>query len=333
MINVAIIGATGFTGHELIKILLNHADVNLCYLTSSSSIGKNLNDLYPSLTDCNFILEKYSSNIFKKRSIDFAFVALPHGSAMKIDAKIFAQGTKVIDLSADFRLKNVELYEKYYQPHTEQQLLQEAVFGLPEWYKNQIKDTKLLANPGCYVTSCLLPLLPLANHIDNIIIDTKSGVSGAGKKISSNLLHANVYGNFHPYAIKNHRHKPEIESYLGIPVEFTPHLLPLNRGILSTIYFRSKNKYNELRNLLEDKYKNEPFVHVLSEDQIPNLNNVVGTNNCYLNIFQGSQRNNFIIVSTLDNLIKGASGQAVQNMNIMAGLPEKTGLNITSHYP
>ena len=329
--SVAIIGATGFTGHELVKILHNHPLVNIAVATTTSQEGKLLSAQYPDLIGTSIRLETFSIERLKASQVELAFLAVHHGTAMEFAVKLLEAGIKVVDLSADFRFKDQAVYERTYVPHTATGYLEEAVYGLCEVNRKKIKKARLIGNPGCYVTSVLLPLLPIRRFVSEILVDAKSGVSGAGRKADDAFIFANVYNNFKAYGIAKHRHQPEIEAYLGKNIEFVPHLLPINRGILSTIYFKSKKSLRELRDILVRQYANEPFVEVL-EDKDPTINMVAGTNRCFINIYSGTQPGRFVIVSVLDNLIKGASGQAVQNMNLMLGFPEETGLLLSPSY-
>ncbi|MDD5456823.1 MAG: N-acetyl-gamma-glutamyl-phosphate reductase [Candidatus Margulisbacteria bacterium] len=329
---IGIIGATGYTGHELIKILRNHPQVEIVYATTTTQAGRNINNLYPDLKYLSLVLEEYDLKKIKKTKLDLVFLAVHHGKAMGFVPELLDLGIQVVDLSADFRFSDVKVYEKIYGKHAFPKYCKTAVYGLPEFYRNKIKKAKLLSNPGCYVTSSLLALLPVIEHAENIVVDAKSGVSGAGKKVEEPYLFGNIHNNFKAYAIAKHRHQPEIESYLKKNIEFVPHLLPINRGILCTVYFNSAKSYEFLRKRLTEAYSKEPYVKVLSE-QDPAINMVTGTNNCFVNIYKGSKPKSFIIVSVLDNLIKGASGQAVQNMNLMLGLEEQSGLDLAPAYP
>lgn len=330
--NIGIIGVTGFTGHELVKILCRHPFIHLVYGTTTSSVGKQIGELYPDLSFVDLVLSEYSVASVISHKLDVVFLAVHHGKAMQYAAELLNAGVRVIDLSADFRFSSHETYEKVYGAHSEKSLCKQAVYGLPERFRAEIRKAKLVANPGCYVTSALLALLPLKEVATDIIIDAKSGVSGAGKKLDEMYLFANLHNNFKAYGIATHRHQPEIEAYLGQPIEFVPHLLPINRGILSTIYFKSKCSLEELREKLVRAYENELFVRVVAKGSVE-ISMVAGTNHCALSLHAGSRPGTYILVSTLDNLIKGASGQAVQNMNLMLDISETAGLDLAPAYP
>ncbi len=329
---VGIVGATGFTGHELIKILAGHGGVELVYATSTSSAGKKVSELYPDLSYLDLSFEDYTVLEAKKRKLDCVFLAVPHGESMQFAFDLLEAGIKVVDLSADFRFSDYQTYEKTYKPHSQRDLCSQAVYGLPEFFRKDIVNAKLIGNPGCYVTASLLALLPLKEVVTDIIIDAKSGVSGAGRKAEEAYMYVNVASNFKAYGIAKHRHQPEIETYVGQKLEFTPHLLPVSRGILATVYFKSQKTYEELNSLLQTTYKNEPFVTVLTKSD-PELRMITGTNNAYLKLYKASKEGQFIIVSVIDNLVKGASGQAVQNMNLILGLEETAGLILSPVYP
>ncbi|OGI09079.1 MAG: N-acetyl-gamma-glutamyl-phosphate reductase [Candidatus Margulisbacteria bacterium GWF2_35_9] len=325
MKKIGIIGATGFTAYELLKILLNHSHIEISYLASISSSGKKLVDIHPDLNKIDLVLEKYDISEIKSRKLACVFLTIPHGTAMKYVPELIDAGVKVIDMSADFRFNDYKTYEKVYATHTSPEYCKKSVFGLPEVFREKIKHTHLLGNPGCYVTSALLPLTPIKNDITDIIIDAKSGISGAGKKEVETHLAEYMKENFKAYKVAVHRHQPEIETYLDHKIEFIPHLLPIYQGILSTIYFRSNLSLDELKDKLVNAYKNETFVKILS-DEDPEIKQVAGTNVCNIRLYPASRSGQFIIVSVLDNLIKGASGQAVQNMNIMLGFEEDESL-------
>jgi len=330
---IAIIGATGYTGFELIKIALRHPHIELKYLTSDSSADKKISDIYPHLKGlCDMTLIPNDFNLIVS-DIDAVFLCLPHGASMDA-AKFFADHNKiVIDLSADFRISDREIYESTYrETHKYPDLLKEFVYGIPELFGDDIRKTKLIANPGCYPTSIILPLYPLIKNelidTDFIIADSKSGVSGAGKNPTEKTHFCEVNEDFKPYGIFNHRHNPEIDFILSrsnksIHVTFTPHLLPINRGILSTIYTKSKSNLDMIIKCLRDTYSDKTFVRIYEKD-IPSIKNVAYTNFIDIGIYK--DKDNIIIVSTLDNLIKGASGQAVQNLNVLSGFKETDGL-------
>jgi N-acetyl-gamma-glutamyl-phosphate reductase len=343
-INVAILGASGYTGAELVRLLLPHPYVNLSVLTGDSQAGKEMADIYPHLRFSGLpkllSLEQVDFTV-----VDLVFCCLPHGTTQLVIAGL-PKHVKVIDLSADFRLVDPEAYAKWYgHAHQAVELQKEAVYGLTELARPQVKNARLVANPGCYPTSASMPLAPLlkARAIDatGIIIDAKSGITGAGRSAKQATLFSEVNDGISAYGIASHRHAPEIEQTLAdasgeqLTVTFTPHLMPMNRGILSTIYvgLAGKNTVADLRAILEKAYHDEPFVHVLPEGVMPSTHQVRGTNDCVMNVFADRAKGRAIIVSVIDNLVKGASGQAVQNMNVMYGWPETTGLQLTAIFP
>jgi N-acetyl-gamma-glutamyl-phosphate reductase len=350
-LKIGIIGATGYTGAELIRLLLDHPAADIKYLTSTSAAGQDINTLYPSLAP-HFSQKLVEYQAAETKGLDVVFVCLPHGHSMRIVPELLANHVRVIDLGADFRFADLAVYEKTYQKHTAPELNKEAVYGLPELNRAQIKNARLVANPGCYVTAATLALKPVVDNFPyvsgSIIIDAKSGVSGAGRALTQRTHFLEVYTNFSAYKLGTHRHQPEIEQNLGgVPVVFSPHLLPVNRGILATIYVKlsEKNKDSPVSlpavfEVLRRAYKDEPFVKIV--DEPPALKDVAGSNYCLISptVTERSRDDRsahgdgagqdagtqLILVSVLDNLIKGASGQAVQNMNIMCGLDERAGL-------
>ncbi len=320
-LNAAVIGANGYAGAEVARLLSAHPDATLTAVTSRAHKGKRANTVIPGI-DSELVFTDADDPVIK--TCDVVFVALPQTAGAAIVGDLTDNGVRVIDLSADYRFDDISLYERTYGvTHPRPDLNEIAVYGLCEHNREKIKTAKLVANPGCYVTSALLPLLPLAKAdlIDNIIIDSKSGVSGAGRKSDEAYSFCSLDENFKAYGIFTHRHTPEISEKTGKDVLFTPHLLPVKRGILSTIYFDVKDAA-AAQALLSSAYKNEPFVTYT--DTMPEISAVVHTNNC---LFSACFKNGKgIIVSVIDNLLKGAAGQAVQNMNIMYGLPETAGL-------
>lgn len=339
MLRVAICGGSGYTGSELLRILSSHPEIEITAVTSEKSAGKSPADLFPAL-------HRYANLKFetldKKALVDKAdlfFMALPHGASQEAGDYFHGMGKKVIDLSADYRLTDPDIYEQWYKtPHKYQDTLKKAVYGLPEIHRNEIKGASLIANPGCYPTSVILGTAPLikAGLIDagSIIIDSKSGATGAGRKADVALSFCEVNEGFKAYGIGVHRHTPEIEQELslaagkGITVNFTPHLLPISRGILSTIYadHTGQGGFEQVHSTLMDAYEHEPFVHVLPPGQYPNLIHVRSTNECHIGCALNERSGTVVIVSVIDNIVKGASGQAVQNMNIICGFPETTAL-------
>ncbi len=335
MLHAGIVGVSGFTGLELVKLLLHHPLVETDYIASRSHIGEPLSQLFPSLKNiCDKKIEAIDEN--RLHNLDIVFLALPHSVSMQLVCKIYPK-VRIIDLSADFRLSKA-LYEKWYKPHLCAQLISQAVYGLPELNREKIKKAMLVANPGCYATASILAILPFLDIIDeNIIIDAKSGVSGAGKSLREDLLFSEVEASFKAYQAAKHRHQPEIKEVVSsikqVNITFVPHLLPINRGILATVYANLIDNVEEefLFDKLQKYYHSESFVRV-SKD-LPQINNCTGTNFCDLSFALDKDNKRLIIISVIDNLLKGASSQAVQNMNIMLGLKEEEGLNLRPYYP
>lgn len=345
MIRVGIYGGSGYTGLELMRILLRHPGAKVVGLTSRKFKGQPLSETYPlfeGLTDIAFI---DASPAELAAMADVIFMATPHGEAMAVAPAFLEAGKKVIDLSADFRLRNLDVFAKWYHRHTAPELMKKAVYGLPELYREEVKNADLVANPGCYVTSAILALAPVLREkiVDpaTIIIDSKSGVSGAGRDPVVGSLFCEVDEGFKAYKVNEHRHSPEIEQELSVlagtevRVSFTPHLLPLTRGILSTSYASLKKTLStsELIDLYKSFYAGEKFVRILRKGAYPNVSSVKGTNFCDIGVCVDERTNRVIILSAIDNLVKGASGQAVQNMNLMCGLREDTGLGMIALFP
>lgn len=331
-INTIIIGASGYTGAELLRLLVNHPNVAIKALVAESNAGKAITELYPSFYAADLPdLQKLDEVSFN--GIDLVFCCLPHATSQEVISKL-PKDLKIIDLSADFRLSDISLYEKWYGEHKAKDLQAEAAYGLTEIYRDKIKDARIIACPGCYPTSMLLPLIPIIDLIDkdNIIIDSKSGVTGAGRKVSESFLFNEVNEGVGAYALGGHRHSAELVDNLGIEAIFIPHLIPMNRGIISTIYAKCDD-VSAARKALENKYKNEEFVKVLPEGKLPSTHQVRGTNYCFINIFKGQKDGWISIVSVIDNLCKGSSGQAIQNMNLAFGLDEKTALQQLALFP
>jgi N-acetyl-gamma-glutamyl-phosphate reductase len=339
MLNCAVLGATGYTGAELTKLLLAHPHVRVALLTTRQEKPIALREVLPSASK-NITLEitPYSFDQVKKKA-DVVFLCLPHTEAMTAAEQLLGAGKVVIDLSADFRLRDKKIYEKWYGVnHVAPQYLSRAVYGLCEVYKERIKKADLIANPGCYPTGPSLALIPLLKKklIDpsSIIINAASGVSGAGKKLVSATQFCEVDGNYSAYKVNKHQHIPEIEQTLsaaaGRPVKitFVPHLLPVNRGILVTIYAETTAKANEplARKALETAYAKAPFVRIRPAGQYPCLKDVQHTNFCDIGISVNEETGRVVIITAIDNLVKGAAGQAVQNMNLRFGFPEEAGL-------
>ena len=345
MIKVGIYGASGYTGQELFRLLLRHPEVSIVSLTSRRYAGVKVSDIYPvflGLTELSFL---NASPEEMAHVSDVVFLALPHGVSMQVAGEFLKAGKKVIDLSADFRLWNVTMYEQWYSKHSAQDIIQEAVYGIPELYGDAISRSKLVANPGCYPTSVILGLAPLVSKewIDDtsIIADSKSGVSGAGREPQIGTLFCEVDEGFKAYKVGQHRHTPEMEQVLGclaghdITISFTPHLLPICRGILSTIYanLRKNVTADEINDLYRSYYACKPFVRICKTGVFPNISSVRGSNYCDIGLTVDRRTKKVIIVSTIDNLIKGASGQAIQNMNLMCGFSEDAGLGMISLFP
>ena len=334
MIRVGIFGATGYTGIELIKILARHPQAQIAFATSDSYVGKKLSDVFPRAYDIPLI----AHDAAPLDQIDAAFLALPHGASADFAKRALNAGARVIDLSADFRLHDAAAYKKWYGlDHPAPELLPQVVYGLPEIHRAKIKGMKLIANPGCYPTSVILGLAPIlrAGASDGtIIVDSKSGVSGAGRKATLSNSFVEVNENLSPYNIgRTHRHLSEMEQELKEIREtaeliFSPHLLPVSRGILSTMYVKLNDGWNDgtLRDLYIEAYHNEPFVRILPSGQVTSLAHSNYTNYCTISIHHVAAAGQAIVCASIDNLIKGAAGQAVQNMNLMLGIEEMTGL-------
>jgi len=345
MLKVAIIGATGYTGMELLRLLAGHPKVVVSLVTSRKEAGKTLSEIFPFLEKFGDLTLVPPEPALIAERAEVAFLCVPHGAAARVARDLLENGLKVIDLSADFRLKAQAVYEAWYEKHQAPELLAEAVYGLPEVYAEEIARARLIANPGCYPTASLLPLIPLLRagllEPQGIIIDAKSGVSGAGRSAKLPLIYCEVNEGFRAYNVARHRHTPEIEQELSraagveITINFTTHLIPINRGILSTIYAPPKPGVSEadLRQALEDFYGGRPFVRVLPEGAFPNTAYVKGTNRCDIGLALDKRTGLLILVSAIDNLVKGASGQAVQNLNLMAGWPEDLGLKVAPLFP
>jgi len=344
----AIAGVTGYTGMELCRILAGHPDLELTQATSRTEAGKQLQDVYPFLRGLPLgALAITAPNARTlKDSCDLAFLAVPHGAAMDLAAELYGLGMKVVDLSADFRLHDQKTYEAWYAlGHRHPELLAHAVYGLPELHGEKIKKARLVANPGCYPTSAILGLAPaLAGglvHTGDIVIDAKSGTSGAGRKPAQPFLFCEVSDTFRAYNLAKHRHTPEIEQEISqvageaLTVSFNTHLLPINRGILSTIYTRLAQKVSQERvqEIYEDFYKDFPFVRVLPQGSLPETRFVRGTMFCDLGVRLDPRTNRLLILSAIDNLCRGASGQAVACANLMLGLPLETGLQFAPLMP
>lgn len=346
MLHVAIVGASGYTGVELIRILDRHPEVRITSVTSEQSAGKRISELFPTLRGrCDLVLEPLEPAAIADKA-ELIFTALPHQAAMAVVPAFLAAGKRVVDLSADYRLHDPAVYGAWYEAHKNPELLPEAVYGLPELRREAVRQARLVANPGCYPTSIALGLKPLleAGLIDpaTIIADSASGVSGAGRAAKVDSLYCEVNEGYKAYGVGGvHRHTPEIEQELSllagqpVTITFTPHLVPMDRGILSTIYATPTRAVtsDELVALYADSYRDEPFVRPLPRGQFPSTAFVRGSNFCDIGVTLDSRANRVIVVSAIDNLVKGASGQAVQNMNLLCGFPETLGLEGLALYP
>lgn len=345
-IKVGIIGATGYVGEELVRILCRHPRVTGITVASKDAPGQPMSRVYPHLAgfadmeilDMDRVPELISGS-------DLVFIALPHGLSAPVAREAMAAGKRVIDMAADFRLPDQALYEQWYQAaHEAPDLLGEAVYGLPELFRSAVRTARLVANPGCYPTSALLALAPLMKHglveQDSLIVDSKSGISGAGRTLALGSHYSECNDNVRAYSVAAHRHTPEISYYASVlagskvDVVFTPHLIPMTRGILSTVYAELLRSMDAayLRRVYRDFYSGEEFIQLMGEGEWPETKWVQGTNRCCLGLTVVG-RKRLIVVSVIDNLVKGAAGQAVQNMNLMFDLPEGAGLNYPGLYP
>lgn len=338
MIKAGIVGVSGYSGKTAFKLLHQHPDVRITYVSANNTEGK-ISDIWPEFKGLSpLTCTRYNPYAVLKKC-DVAFLAVPHTVAMGIVPKLLSAGIRLIDLSADYRLDKATQYKKWYKTrHLDAKNLKKAVYGLPELYKETIKNADLVANPGCYPTAAILALAPLVstltNAVTNIIIDAKSGTSGAGKKASFAFNFTEVNENFKAYKVLRHQHNPEIDIILSrmashdITTHFVPHLLPINRGIHQTIYVQLDGTVtlSRVHQLYRRFYKTEPFVRILPLGHQPEIKHVAHTNFCDIGLALNAGRDMLVITSVIDNLIKGASGQAIQNMNLMYGLPETTGL-------
>ena len=338
MISVGIVGASGYTGEELIKSLSSHPDVQLTSLTSNTYEGKNVKDVLSNNTELDCIFKKPS--VENLSGCDVVFFATPNGVAMKMAQALVDRNIRVIDISADYRFQDVSTWEHWYgQKHASPSLVSQSVYGLPELpgQKEKIAKAKIVGNPGCYPTAALLSLMPICEKLPSqqIIIDAKSGISGAGRNLDSEKLFPEGRDNFQAYAVRNHRHYPEILSILNsenssLDVLFVPHLSSMIRGIYSSIYLKTNfTNLDEVKKIYIDYYKDSSFVDIINDDLFPKISDVANTNRCKISVkFLGDSNGEFnlIVFAVIDNLVKGASGQAIQNMNLMFGLDEKTGL-------
>jgi N-acetyl-gamma-glutamyl-phosphate reductase len=336
---VAIIGATGYTGVELLRLLLAHPEAEITALTSQKYIGLPIEEVFPSLKGrLSLVCEELNVERISQKA-EVVFTALPHKRAMEVVPLFYERGKRIIDLSADFRFRKARIYEQWYQKHQAPELLSISVYGLPELHREEIRKATIVGNPGCYPTGALIGLIPLVKEglisLDGIVVDSKSGVSGAGRDVVLESLFCEVNEGVKAYKIFSHRHTPEIEQELSemarreVKVTFVPHLIPMDRGILTTLYvhLNKKMKTRDLINLFEESYRREPFVRVYPEGRLPNTKDVRGSNFCDVGIVVSEADERAVIVTAIDNLVKGASGEAIQNMNLMVGYPETMGLD------
>lgn len=342
MVKVSVVGATGYAGAELMRLLTAHSQVSIKHAVSKSFAGQRLSALYPSFLKSDYTLEEMNITEIAKDS-DIVFTCLPHGASSHVVPKLLEKGVKVIDLSGDFRYRDAAVYEQWYGlDHPAKNLLEQSVYGLPELYRERIRTTRLVGNPGCYTTCAILALYPLLKSgcikSEGIIIDAKSGVSGAGRSEKLANAFCEVDESVKAYGVCTHRHTSEIEQELSLAalkdvvVSFTPHLIPVKRGIIETIYAEPQKGVgeNDIMNAYA-LYKNEPFVH-MTQGTLPEIKHVAGSNVCAVGFVLDKRAGRLIVVSCLDNLIKGAAGQAVQNFNLLCGFDERCGLSETGWY-
>ncbi|XP_047325693.1 probable N-acetyl-gamma-glutamyl-phosphate reductase, chloroplastic [Impatiens glandulifera] len=343
-VRIGVLGASGYTGSEIVRLLANHPSFGITVMTADRKAGQSIGSVFPHLVTQD-LPEMVAVKDADFDDVDAVFCCLPHGTTQEI-IKALPKRLKIVDLSADFRLKDINQYEKWYgQPHKASELQEEAVYGLTEINRNEIVNARLVANPGCYPTSIQLPLIPLIKAkligFKNLIIDAKSGVSGAGRGAKEANLYTEIAEGIHSYGITSHRHVPEIEQGLSeaaisdVTVSFTPHLMPMSRGMQSTIYVEMAQgvSVDDLYKQLKITYEKEEFVVVCEEKVVPHTRHVRGSNHCLINVFPDRIPGRAIIISVIDNLVKGASGQALQNLNLMMGIPENTGLTYLPLFP
>jgi N-acetyl-gamma-glutamyl-phosphate reductase len=343
---IGILGASGYTGADAVRLLARHPHVEITALTANTHAGKAMEEVFPHF----FMLDLPRLTEWEQvdwTKLDAVFCGLPHGTTQEIIAAVMAANPaiKILDMSADFRLRDMKTYTQWYgHEHRAAALQAEAVYGLTEHYRKKIAAARLVACPGCYPTAVLLSLLPAAKakliDVDDIVIDAKSGVTGAGRGLKQHTLFSEAGEGLSPYSVGTHRHAPEIEQEIGVAagtavtVNFTPHLIPMSRGELCTSYVKLKGgSADDLREVLADAYRNEPFVHVAKKGVMPQTQNVRGSNYVQIGVVADRIKNRAIIVSVLDNLVKGSAGQAIQNMNLMLGMPETTGLEQLALFP
>ncbi|MCX5862795.1 MAG: N-acetyl-gamma-glutamyl-phosphate reductase [Desulfomonile sp.] len=345
MIRALILGATGYTGIELVRILSSHPEVKVVGGSSRTWAGKKAGDVFPFIWEKNDFHLSLLPDLVEKPEADIAFLALPHGEAAGAIRPFLDAGLKVVDLSADTRLHDPEIYRQWYGLHSDPELLDKAVYGLPEIHRALIRNADLVANPGCYPTTVILGVAPLLNFeavdTDCPIVDSKSGVSGAGRGAKIATSFCEVGEGFKPYGVIRHRHIPEMEQELSglagrpIRVRFTPHLIPVSRGMVSTIYVPMKEEvtWNALHDIYTEYYRSEPFVRILSSGAFPDTSKVRGSNQCHISVEVDERTGWIVVMVAIDNLVKGASGSAVQNMNIMIDADETTGLTGLPVFP
>jgi N-acetyl-gamma-glutamyl-phosphate reductase len=339
MIRAAVAGATGYAGAEIVRILTGHPGVQLTMITSRQFVGQRFDRVFPALAGCVDLACEELNDERICEAADVVFTALPHKLPMNVAPEVLKRGRKVIDLSADFRFNDADVYEKVYQPHTARHLLKEAVYGLAEVYTSQIRSARLIGNPGCYPTSVLLPLVPLVKagllDLESIVADSKSGVSGAGRSPALTAHFCEVSESFKAYKVAGHRHNPEMEAVLSleagrpVSITFVPHLVPMSRGMLTTLYARPSGPLSAqmVQDCLESFYRERPFVRLRPPGAPPDTLHVRGTNYCDIGFVIDERNRRLILMAAIDNLGKGAAGQAVQNMNLMFGLDETAGLS------
>ena len=343
---IGILGASGYTGADAVRLLARHPHVEITALTANTHAGKAMDEVFPHffMLDLPRLVEWEKVDWTK---LDAVFCGLPHGTTQEITAAVMAANPKIkiLDMSADFRLRDMSTYAQWYgHEHRAPELQGEAIYGLTEFYREKIAASRLVACPGCYPTAALLALVPLARakliDVNDIVIDAKSGVTGAGRGLKQNTLFSEAGEGLSPYSVGTHRHSPEIEQEIGVAagsnvtVNFTPHLIPMSRGELCTSYVRLNGASpDDLRTALAEAYKDEPFVHVAKKGVLPQTQNVRGSNYVQIGVFADRIKNRAIVISVLDNLVKGSAGQAIQNMNLMLGFPETVGLEQIALFP
>jgi N-acetyl-gamma-glutamyl-phosphate reductase len=343
---IGILGASGYTGADAVRLLARHPNVEITALTANTHAGKAMDEVFPHF----FMLGLPQLVRWEEvdwTTLDAVFCGLPHGTTQEITSAVLAANPKIkmIDMSADFRLRDMKTYAQWYgHEHRAPQLQGEAVYGLTEFYRGKISAARLVACPGCYPTAVLLALVPIAKakliDVDDIVIDAKSGITGAGRGLKQNTLFSEAGEGLSPYSVGTHRHAPEIEQEIGVAagaavtVNFTPHLIPMSRGELCTSYVKLNGaSADDLRSALIEAYRDEPFVHVAQKGVLPQTQNVRGSNYVQIGVFADRIKNRAIVISVLDNLVKGSAGQAIQNMNLMLGYPETTGLEQIALFP